>query len=127
MNKYQKELIAKCEPYVEGTPFDYLYVIPAGKLYNGFWGKNGYNKIYLVCKDIDSKTKEEKCYLIGDACQVDVVHLGEYHEVDRSVYKFDVIPKLNCTRIYTFASNKKLVVKCILSCIEVTEVEVNEK
>ena len=69
MNKALKELIAQCEPYVDGTPFSSAYLIPSGKLYNGFWGKNGFNKFYIVCNEGD------KHYLVGGCAECDLVEI----------------------------------------------------
>ena len=110
MNKYQKELIARCETYPLGTPFDCLYIIPSGKLYNGFWGKNGYNKIYLVCQ-VHIEGQGDKYYLIGNEYEIDVVELPNT--------RFDIPEKLNCIRCF---ADKHFVINEILSALTV-EVE----
>ena len=85
MNKEQKELIAKCEPYVDGTPFKSFYVIPSGKLYTGFWGKNGFNKIYIICRNGD------KLYLVGEY-QCDVLDILPLHSLHIDVpHKFNAL------------------------------------
>ena len=109
MNKKQKELIAQCKPYPLGTPFDCLYIIPSGKLYNGFWGKNGYNKIYLVCQ-VQIKDKDDEYYLIGDKYEIDVVSLPNI--------EFDIPKELNCVRCFV-GSGKRFVINTILSSLDV--------
>lgn len=115
MNKYQKELIEKCEQYEVGTPFDNLYIIPSGVLYNGFWGKNGYNKIYLVCSVC--KDNDEKFYLVGKKCQIDVLQFGDYFKPALATFNCDIPNKLNCVRLFCYG--KRFVIKDILSSLTI--------
>lgn len=122
MNKYQKELIEKCEPYEVGTPFDNLYIIPSGKLYNGFWGKNGYNKIYLVCGVHEDN--EDKFYLVGKKHQVDVLDFGDYlKQHTLTVLSCDIPNKLNCVRLFHLG-RKKFVIRDVLSTVTIEEIEI---
>lgn len=122
MNKYQKELIEKCEQYEVGTPFDNLYIIPSGVLYNGFWGKNGYNKIYLVCSV--RKDNYEKFYLVGKEYQIDVLQFGDFLK-NIPALNCDIPNKLNCVRFFCIDRTKHFVIKDVVSSV-VIEVE-NDK
>lgn len=114
MNKYQKELIDKCEPYIVGTLFDALYIIPSGVLYNGFWGKSkSFNSIYVVCRDC----VKEKFYLIGNEYPIDILDLYGLH------LTADVPTKLNCLRFHTTLHRSRLVIKEILSELTIEEVK----
>lgn len=118
MNKYQKELIEKCEQYEVGTPFDELYIIPSGVLYNGFWGKNGYNRIYLVCG------VKDKVYLVGKEYQIDVLQFGDFLK-PTSALNCDIPNKLNCVR-FVHHGRSRFVIKDVLSSSVTIEVE-NDK
>lgn len=115
MNKYQKELINKCEPYIAGTFFNAFYIIPGGVRYNGFWGKSEtFNKIYVVCEDY----KNKKFYLLGDKYQIDIIDLCGLH------LNADVPAKLNCLRFYSILYSHKLVIREIISAPAIEEVKV---
>lgn len=116
MNKYQKELIEKSKPYIPEMPFDYLYIIPSGKLYNGFWGKNGHNSIYIVCGV--HKEHEDEYYLIGKDYQVDVLDFMDFSKQTMAI-SCDIPNKINCVRFFCLGNKEKFVVKDILSSIKV--------
>lgn len=118
MNKYQKELIEKCEQYEAGTPFDELYIIPSGVLYNGFWGKNGYNRIYLVCG------VKDKVYLVGKEYQIDVLDFGDFLKPILAL-NCDIPNKLNCVRFFCNSRSQHFVIKDVASSV-VIEVENDE-
>ena len=101
MNKYQKELIEKCEPYVDGTPFRDLYIIPGGKLYRGFWGINGYNRFYLVCV-----SRDDKHYVIGVNYQIDSGWFAS-----KEMLNFDIPKHLDCVRFWPGYSGADFVIK----------------
>ena len=117
MNKYQKELIAKCKPYPLGTPFHNLYIIPSGKKYNGFWGKNGFNKIYLVCSVHKPDDDDDEYYLIGQDYDVDVL------QFDAILMSCDVPSETNCVRLFCVDRNKRFVINEVLSSIIVEVIE----
>lgn len=120
MNKYQKELIEKCEPYEVGTPFDNLYIIPSGVSYNGFWGKNGYNKIYLVCGV--HKDNDDKFYLVGEEYQVDVLQFGDFLKPTLAL-SCDIPNKLNCVRFFCLGRSKHFVIKDVLSSVTIEVIQ----
>ena len=111
MNKALKELIAKCEPYVDGTPFSSFYVIPSGKSYDELWGKNGFNQIYIICRNGD------KFYLVS-GCQCDVLNISPLRDICA-----EVPSKLN---ILSFWSRKMFVIK-YSNTSTITIEEVQEK
>lgn len=119
MNKKQQKLLEGCEPYEPGTKFNTLYIIPGGKLYRGFWGKNGYNKIYLVCV-----TREGKKYVIGTNSEVDILQLWDLDNA--SHFNIDVPKEYNCVRLFTIHSQSSLVIPDKLSTIIVKEVRNDE-
>ena len=73
MIKKVKELIQQAQPYTEQKAFGCIYLIPSGKAYDGFWGKNGYDNIIILgyCR------KDDKLYNISGDSQVDAIHLFE--------------------------------------------------
>lgn len=109
MTKTQKQLIAKCEPYVDGTLFSSFYVIPSGKLYKGSWGKNGFNQIYIICKN------EDKLYLVG-GCQCDVLHITPLRNIHIEV------PNKSNT-ISFWGRNKFIIKNSNLSTVTIEEVK----
>lgn len=119
MNKYQKELIEKCEQYKEGTPFNVLYIIPSGVAFNAFGEKNGYNNIYLVCGT--HQGEDEKFYVVGKEHQIDVVQFGDFL-TPAVTLRCDVPNKLNCARFFCHVRNKHFVIKNVASFVAV-EVE----
>lgn len=118
MTKAQKELLANCEPYKDGTPFDTVILIPTGKKYDGFWGENGYNQILVVCLDKETG----KYYKCGDTYQVDVVHLENLGNIN-----IDVPKESNCIRIFPNQQPKRLVINDILSYISIELYEERKK
>ena len=96
MNKFQKEIIAKCEPYKEGTLFDELYVIPANK-YTGFCyyakSKCQYQRILLVCYAY----KDNKWYVSSSDYQCDLLSIVQLGDVP---IRFDVPLHTNTLRAF---------------------------
>lgn len=110
-NKKQLKLIEGAAPYVENTPFDVLHIITCGELYRGFWGKNGYNKIVLVCED----TKEKKKYILGDKYQCDVLQI--WHDIPHM--NIDIPKETNTIRLWPIEHKKRMVFEVInLSSLE---------
>lgn len=91
-----------------------FYIIPSGVSYNGFWGKNGYNKIYLVCGV--HKDNDEKFYLVGEEYQVDVLQFGEIDK-PMTMLSCDIPNKLNCVRFFCLYRSKHFVIKDVLSSV----------
>ena len=54
MTKKQKELIAEAIHY-DGSPIDGIYILSEHKLYNGAWGKNGYNSMIILDYSIENE------------------------------------------------------------------------
>ena len=66
MKKALKELIEKAEVKREGE-FRAFLTIPNG-IYNGFWGKNGYDNILFL----GQSSEDDKWYKIAD--KIDAIH-----------------------------------------------------
>ena len=87
-----KKIIETADEYMPGYDgklvFDTVYLISSGKLYDGFWGKNGYNEFIVLGKINDH-------YYKIDLCQYDVVTLEDmYHII------VDIPHDLNCIRLF---------------------------
>lgn len=52
MKKALKELIENAKEY-NGESLTSLLIIPSGKLYDGFWGKNGYEYVNVIGQNGD--------------------------------------------------------------------------
>ena len=89
-----KKIIETADEYMPGYDgkliFDYVYLASTGKLYSGFWGKNGYNGFIVLGKINDH------FYRI-DLSQYDVVTL----EGNIDCIIFDIPHELNCFRIFS--------------------------
>ena len=89
MNKAQKELIKQARQY-DGEPIDGLYIISKDRLYDGFWGKNGYNEIVIIAY---SRVTDQ--YYRWNSYPRDVINCNK--EIQFSI---DIPNKLNCVRIF---------------------------
>ena len=89
MKKNLLELIEKAQPYEPNVPMHTLYLIDTHKIYNGIWGKNGYNNMLVI----GYSTATQKYYKITD--HSDVVYIADIRNVD-----FDIPSDLGCVRVY---------------------------
>lgn len=118
MNKRLKGLIERAEVYNQEL-LDDLFIIPSGKVYNGFWGKNGYNKIILIGRNL----KEAKAYRIDTDIQHDIIHFSYIKEFG---IKIDIPTEYNCVRL--FCSSKYLIVDNNASALSIySEERLDEK
>lgn len=92
MTKYLKEIINNSVPYELGKPLHSIYIISTGKLYQGFWGKNGYNGIIII----GSSGKDNRFYHVNGEYEVDVIRLGENVEIDG----MEIPHNVNCIHIW---------------------------
>ena len=92
MNKAQKEFIEQAKPYELGKPLRSIFLIPAGKLYTGFWGKNGYNNIIIVGW---GGRDDDNYYIVNKEYQCDVVNFMSLGSLAQCC-NIDVPHKLNC-------------------------------
>lgn len=79
MKKNIKELIEKALPYKLGSPLSSIDIISTDKLYNGFWGKNGYNGIIIL------GYYKDKCYFVNKDYECDVVELRYLGKIAQSL------------------------------------------
>lgn len=86
-----KELIDKAEPFAEGD-YDMFLLIPSGRMYDGFWGKNGYDSIIILGKlrEVENWTRID-----NEASDVFTMQLREYN----GHVNFDIPHDLGCFRI----------------------------
>ena len=89
MNKAQKELIEKAIKY-NGEPIDSLYIISEDRLYNGFWGKNGYNGMIII-----AYSKSTKEYYKWDSYPRDVIDCCKELQ-----FGIDIPNDTNCVRLF---------------------------
>lgn len=107
MNKACKEFIEKSKPY-NGEKLTSIYIINSGKLYRGFWGKNGYNKIIVIgCRSTEDG---KEYYNVSNDYEVDVVRIQELVEHDQC--HIDISNKLGCIHIWF---NKTMKLNMLLS------------
>lgn len=88
MKKKLLEMIEKAEPYEPNVPMNLLYLIDTKKIYNGFWGENGYNNMLVI----GYSRATRKYYKITD--HSDVVYIADIRYVD-----FDIPSDLGCVRV----------------------------
>ena len=67
MNKKLELVLEQAQEYELGAPLDSIYIYSTNKLYNGFWGKNGYNGIVII------GTYKDKYYVVNKDYQCDVM------------------------------------------------------
>ena len=72
MTKKEKELVAKAIPY-DGSPIDGLYIFSTHKLYEGIWGKNGYNSMIILAYAYQSEHEDNKYFHFDLDYQRDVI------------------------------------------------------
>jgi len=94
MNKKLKAIYKQSKDYVDGTPFDRIYIINTHRLYDGFWGENGYNCIKVLVSF--SKDKEEVFYVFNKNYQTDVLQM-----FDEFKFNIDIPNDLDCIRLFT--------------------------
>lgn len=92
-----KELIDKAEPFAEGD-YDMFLLIPSGRMYDGFWGKNGYDSIIILGKlrEVETWTRID-----SGASDVFTMQLREYN----GHVNFDIPHDLGC---FCIGLSKKL-------------------
>ena len=54
MNDKLKDIIKNSKPWNSGIVFDSLLIIPTVKIYDGFFGVNGYNNMFILGHAKDS-------------------------------------------------------------------------
>lgn len=104
MNKACKELIENAQTY-NCQEIKTLYIINSGRLYNGLWGKNGYNNIIVL-----GEAKDKNFYILSSKHQTDVVNVQSLFE--NETCSIDISGKYNCVRVWF---NKPLIVQYALS------------
>ena len=113
MTKKEKELINEAiivdNKELLKLSFESIYMINSGKLYNGFFGKNGYNNIILLGVTRD----DNKIINITNSSHVDVFELDatnfEYG------IKFEIPSETNCFHIYTLSKRYNFKIEDMLS------------
>lgn len=112
MTKKEKELIKDAiivdNKELLKLSFDSIYMINSGKLYNGSWGKTGYNNIILL-----GVTKDNKIIKITNDIDVDIFELNatnfEYG------IKFEIPKETNCFHIYILSERYNFKIKNMCS------------
>lgn len=85
MKKALKELIENAKEY-NGESLTSLLIIPSGKLYKGFWGKNGFDYVNVIGRKMDGgqlthyKLTIDKADLV-DFCAVEINSIDIPHEL----------------------------------------------
>ena len=111
MNKACKKLIEKAKPY-NGEEIGMLYIINSGKLYRGFWGKNGYNKIIVIGSSRKPHNEPVEYYNLSENYDIDKVSIEDLVEHERC--NIDIEHKYNCVRVWF---NKTITRELLLSDI----------
>ena len=78
MNKKLKELIKKALPYKDEI-LNGLLIVNSGKLYNGFWGKNGYNNIIVIGHELRKNNTRQYYFLTENSDVVDIENIESCH------------------------------------------------
>ena len=90
MKKALKELIENAQEY-NGELLTSLLIIPSGKLYDGFWGKNGYEYVNVIGCKVDGGQRTHYKITIDKADVVNVFAV----EID----SIDIPHELGCVHI----------------------------
>ena len=90
MKKALKELIENAQEY-NGELLTSLLIIPSGKLYDGFWGKNGYEYVNVIGCKMDGGQRTHYKITIDKADVVNVLAV----EID----SIDIPHELGCVKI----------------------------
>lgn len=120
MNKKLKNLIDNAIQFVPNEmenklEFDFIYLINTGKLYTGFWNKNGYNNMICIgC--VAGKNKSDDVYYRINNSQYDVIQFNV------NSVMIDVPHDLNCIRLF---GRKFVVSSSTVSCLMVKAVNAN--
>ena len=117
MNKELKNLIEKAEDYELGKPLSSFYIVSTNKLYNGFWGKNGYNGIIIIGVGY----KEDKLYFVNRDYECDVIHLMQFrHFTNVGGMSIDIPNDKNCIHMWF---DKPICFKYLLSSMQIEAYE----
>lgn len=115
MTKKEKKLIERAiiledEKEMFNLNYKSIYIINSGKLYDGFWGKNGYKSIIVLGLD-----EEKRLINISRNYQCDAFEIKTQYELGYP--RFDIPKDDNCFRIFLLSSNFVFKLKHALSDI----------
>lgn len=106
----ERAIILEDEKEMFNLNYRCIYIINSGKLYDGFWGKNGYKSIIVLGLD-----EEKRLINISRNYQCDAFDIKTQYEL---VYpRFDIPKDDNCFRIFLLSSNFVFKLKHALSDI----------
>ena len=89
----ERAIILEDEKEMFNLNYKSIYIINSGKLYDGFWGKNGYKSIIVLGLD-----EEERLINISRNYQCDVFDIKTQYEFGYP--RFDIPKDDNCFRIF---------------------------
>ena len=115
MNSKKKKLIERAiiledEKEMFNLNYKSIYIINSGKLYDGFWRKNGYKSIIVLGLD-----EEERLINISRNYQCDAFDIKTQYELGYP--RFDIPKDDNCFRIFLLAKEYVFKLKHALSDI----------
>lgn len=100
MNSKEKKLIEKAiileEREMFNLQYNCIYIINSGKLYNGFWGKNGYKSIIVLALDT-----HDRLINISRNYECDAFEIKTQYEFGYP--RFEIPKNDNCFKIYLLA------------------------
>lgn len=89
MTEKLKEIIDNAEFKDEGI-FNQFLIIPTGKEYDLFWGKNGFEQMLILASDFET---EKWCCLTDYSDVFQLLNIGDIN--------FDVPHDLGCLRVFS--------------------------
>lgn len=92
-NLIERAIILEDENEMFNLKYRNIYIINTGKLYDGFWGKNGYNSIIVLALDMDNRLIN-----ISRNYQCDAFDIKSQYEYANP--RFDIPNDENCFRIF---------------------------
>ena len=92
----ERAIILEDEKEMFNLNYKSIYIINSGKLYDGFWGKNGYKSIIVLGLD-----EEKRLINISRNYQCDAFDIKTQYELGYP--RFDIPKDDNCFRIFLLA------------------------
>ena len=97
MKKIAKEFIESAVP-MENDSFTDMWILDSDKIYDGFWGKNGYNNIIILGMNRDKG--ETKLEMIADGVNTEC-DVFQLEPEERCMIEFDINRKNGIFHLFT--------------------------
>lgn len=109
MTEFEKELFENLQPYEAGTPFHKFYIFSLDKLYNGFFGENGYNSFGIIVEDDNGNR-----WKVNNS-DIDVINL----DFKGNAISMEIPADTNMIKYWTFANKQFVITNTSISSITI--------